>query len=268
MSRKPLSKSVRFEVFKRDSFTCQYCGAKAPDVVLHVDHIHPVAEGGTNEIMNLVAACASCNGGKGAKLLDDSSAVERQRRQIEELQERREQLEMMLRWRDAEQGQIEDAVSSINTRLSERAPAGNGFSWVLGENSRLTMRRLLKRYSLAEVLAGLDEAVDRHAEFSGDGVSEASVQEIIRKIPVYTAYAKRSAENPDIARLAYIQGILRNRTGERYAKLLNELEVIRRWGVPLDVMEQAAKQAEDFSDYWDEMADFARSMKGAENGQN
>jgi len=29
--RKSLSKKVRFEVFKRDSFQCQYCGASAPD---------------------------------------------------------------------------------------------------------------------------------------------------------------------------------------------------------------------------------------------
>ena len=40
--RKNLSKSVRFEVFKRDSFKCQYCGKSAPDVVLEVDHIIPV----------------------------------------------------------------------------------------------------------------------------------------------------------------------------------------------------------------------------------
>jgi len=35
--RKPLSKKLRFEVFKRDSFACQYCGAKAPDVLLEVE---------------------------------------------------------------------------------------------------------------------------------------------------------------------------------------------------------------------------------------
>ena len=45
--RKPISKKLRFEVFKRDSFTCQYCGKSAPDVVLHIDHIKPVKEGGT-----------------------------------------------------------------------------------------------------------------------------------------------------------------------------------------------------------------------------
>lgn len=41
--RKALSNRTRFEVFKRDKFTCQYCGAKAPDVVLQCDHIVAVA---------------------------------------------------------------------------------------------------------------------------------------------------------------------------------------------------------------------------------
>lgn len=38
-NRKPISKTLRFEVFKRDSFKCQYCGAEAPNVLLHIDHI-------------------------------------------------------------------------------------------------------------------------------------------------------------------------------------------------------------------------------------
>lgn len=65
--RKAISKKLRFEVFKRDSFTCQYCGRKAPDVVLEVDHIKPVAQGGTNTILNLITSCRECNRGKGKK---------------------------------------------------------------------------------------------------------------------------------------------------------------------------------------------------------
>jgi 5-methylcytosine-specific restriction endonuclease McrA len=42
--RKSISKKIRFEVFKRDSFTCQYCGSKSPDVTLVIDHIMPVAK--------------------------------------------------------------------------------------------------------------------------------------------------------------------------------------------------------------------------------
>ena len=30
--RKQVSKKIRFEFFKRDNFTCQYCGRKAPQV--------------------------------------------------------------------------------------------------------------------------------------------------------------------------------------------------------------------------------------------
>ena len=55
--RKQLSKTLRFEVFKRDSFKCQYCGKSAPEVTLEVDHIIPVAKGGSNEIFNLITSC-------------------------------------------------------------------------------------------------------------------------------------------------------------------------------------------------------------------
>ncbi len=64
-----LSKRVRFEVFKRDRFTCQYCGAKAPDVPLHADHIEPRSAGGTDELDNLITACGPCNMGKAARPL-------------------------------------------------------------------------------------------------------------------------------------------------------------------------------------------------------
>ena len=64
--RKAISKKTRFEVFKRDGFTCQYCGAHPPQAILHVDHIVPVAEGGGNEDTNLVTACDHCNLGKAA----------------------------------------------------------------------------------------------------------------------------------------------------------------------------------------------------------
>lgn len=60
--RRPVA--VRFDVFARDNYTCQYCGRKAPDVVLHVDHRVPVSKGGTDEPANLLTACADCNQGK------------------------------------------------------------------------------------------------------------------------------------------------------------------------------------------------------------
>ncbi len=66
--RDPIPQAVRFDVFRRDNFTCRYCGkASGEGVTLHVDHVHAVARGGNNDLANLVTACSDCNYGKGAK---------------------------------------------------------------------------------------------------------------------------------------------------------------------------------------------------------
>ena len=63
-ARKAISKRLRFAIFARDKFTCRYCGKQPPEVVLVIDHMIPVAEGGTNEETNLITSCP-CNAGKG-----------------------------------------------------------------------------------------------------------------------------------------------------------------------------------------------------------
>jgi len=56
--------SLRFLVLKRDAFTCQYCGRRAPDVELHIDHKEPWSKVREHRIENLVTACRDCNLGK------------------------------------------------------------------------------------------------------------------------------------------------------------------------------------------------------------
>lgn len=65
--RTPIPQGIRFDVFKRDDFTCVYCGAKSPDVTLHCDHKVAVANGGSDDVSNLVTSCSDCNYGKGTK---------------------------------------------------------------------------------------------------------------------------------------------------------------------------------------------------------
>jgi len=67
--RKAISKKSRFEIFKRDGFSCQYCGKRPPQTTLEVDHIHPVSSGGLNDESNLITSCFDCNRGKGKGLL-------------------------------------------------------------------------------------------------------------------------------------------------------------------------------------------------------
>lgn len=65
------SKKIRFEIFKRDNFTCQYCGRRPPEVVLEPDHILPKSKGGKYITDNLITACFDCNRGKRDGLLTD-----------------------------------------------------------------------------------------------------------------------------------------------------------------------------------------------------
>lgn len=61
--RKPISGRVRQNVFMRDNYTCQICGANRyrDKVKIEIDHILPVSKGGTNDPNNLQTLCQRCN---------------------------------------------------------------------------------------------------------------------------------------------------------------------------------------------------------------
>lgn len=155
--RKPLSKTTRFEVFKRDSFTCQYCGSKAPDVILEIDHINPVSKGGDNEMMNLLTSCFTCNRGKTDRVISDNSVVEKQRKQIEELNIRRQQLEMMLQWRDEniqlKNEEVQKAIDYFNNEFYVYRLSGSGAD---------TITKYVKKYGIIKVLDAIDKAIDKY----------------------------------------------------------------------------------------------------------
>jgi 5-methylcytosine-specific restriction endonuclease McrA len=94
--KRDLSAKKRFDVLKRDNFTCRYCGRSVSsedlpvsrksddpaldelmvqlklakyEVILEVDHVIPRSRGGGDDMDNLVTACKDCNRGKGARLL-------------------------------------------------------------------------------------------------------------------------------------------------------------------------------------------------------
>ena len=67
---RPHVKLTRREVFRRDNYTCQYCGRR--EAGLTVDHVVPRFQGGLHVWNNVVAACASCNHRKGGRSPDEA----------------------------------------------------------------------------------------------------------------------------------------------------------------------------------------------------
>jgi hypothetical protein len=62
---------MRVQVLARDKYRCLMCGRGKDEVALEVDHVIPVATGGTDELENLATLCRDCNRGKSAYRFSD-----------------------------------------------------------------------------------------------------------------------------------------------------------------------------------------------------
>ena len=258
VSRKGLSKKLRFEVFKRDSFTCQYCGAKAPDVLLQVDHIEPVSKGGTNDILNLVTSCQPCNAGKSDRELSDTSVLDKQRQQLEDLQERREQIEMMINWKRE--------LMHLDDYATEQAAA----FWAdlvhpfhLTESGEKRLQRLLSAYGLDEVLEAMGIAVRQYVAHDADGKpTHESVDVAWQKIKGICRVRRAQEDKPYLRDIIYIRGILRNRLfycDEHLA--LQILEDAVQLGADVDKLKSHATRVRNWSQWRDELEAFIEEQK-------
>ncbi|HEX68310.1 MAG TPA: HNH endonuclease [bacterium] len=65
-------KLTKKNVYKRDNYTCQYCGKRYPPEYLNIDHVIPRHRGGKTTWDNVVCSCIWCNLKKGGKTLEEA----------------------------------------------------------------------------------------------------------------------------------------------------------------------------------------------------
>lgn len=242
--RKTISKKLRFEVFKRDSFTCQYCGGQAPDIILEVDHINPVANGGDNDILNLITSCKDCNRGKGAKTLSDNSVIEKQKAQLAELNEKRLQLEMMIEWKQELKDINDSAVDSIEAMFF----AGSGRE--LTEQGRGDLVKWVKKYGFQEIWDAAEISRSQYFESDKEGeTTPESASKAFRYIPRIAHNRKFGEEKPHLKELYYIRGIVRNRMYCDDRACIEMLENAYNAGVPIEWLKEMAKTAKNWSGF-------------------
>lgn len=158
--RKPITKKTRFEVFKRDGFTCQYCGATPPSVILHVDHIDPVANGGSNDMDNLTTSCSHCNLGKGKNSLD--SVPKSLAEKAEETKEAELQIREYNKILNEKRERLEDDAWDIVYVLQNGNPAD------IDRGIFLSIKKFLNQLTKDEVIDAAEIALaygPRHSEY-------------------------------------------------------------------------------------------------------
>ena len=251
--RRAISQKLRFEIFKRDSFKCQYCGASAPEVILHVDHMKPVVKNGTNDMTNLITSCEGCNFGKGKRTLNDTTAIEKQKAQLDELNERRSQLEMMMKWREG-LSSIEE--TKFKYALEKWSYLAHPFSPT--ESGEKILKIIIKKYPLETVLDAIETSTDQYLEKDKDGkFTEKSVGKAFDYIEKICANKKREQEKPYLKDLYYVRGILKNRLSSlNMWKTLDLLEEAYSHGFDLEELKKLAKEVRSWTEFRNAIEDF------------
>lgn len=151
----PVSKRARFEVFKRDSFTCQYCGRTPPAVILHADHVRPKSDGGSDGSDNLVTACEGCNLGKSNIPLNQ--VIQSVKEMAKRAKNKREQVEAYEKLLTEERAYIDADIKRIGSYWHDNLPGQKELGrWVFGPARRPTIKRFLERLTVSEIIEAID----------------------------------------------------------------------------------------------------------------
>lgn len=205
-----VSKKLRFEVFKRDSFTCQYCGRSAPDVVLQCDHIEPVSKGGSDDILNLITSCFDCNSGKRARTLDDDTVLVKRKAQLDDLQERREQIEMMLRWQEGLTEADELRAEAVKDIWEGLMPTIR-----LNDRGKARCLKYVRKHEFSLLCDAMRRAATEYTVIDDDGYPTSDSAErawhMVEKIASLMEKELSGEIPPYLKDCLYIRGIVRNR---------------------------------------------------------
>ena len=169
-----IPKRTRFEVLRRDNYTCRYC--RSTDNPLTIDHVTPVSLGGTDDPSNLVACCKDCNAGKSSTSPDENTVAQ--------------VAEEALRWRTA----LRQAMDDVN---SERDQQRERFTWFTESWEGWDEGR---RYLPSHWL-------DVLAEWDAIGVRKSDVYDALE-------IALRNRNVSADAVFNYMRGVIRNRIAE------------------------------------------------------
>lgn len=240
----------------------------APDVVLEIDHINPVANGGDNDIMNLITSCFDCNRGKGKKKLTEKDEIKKQQEQLKELNTKREQLEMMLEWKKELNNFEEEQVDKCEELILD-------FNNELTETGRSNFKKWIKKYGFMEVYEAFETSLSQYVKFNKEGKADgASIGKAIDYVPRIICNKRKQEKDPLLAKKYYIRGILRNRgmlfNEKRLWNFLDYAlddggdELVEEAEADYEEIKEMACNSKNWTEFWNNVNEYFDNPRGCD----
>jgi hypothetical protein len=215
-----------------------------------------VSQGGENCITNLITSCFDCNRGKGKRKLSDNTTIKKQKKSLDELQRKREQIEMMAEWHnellETEKREVELLCDAWTTLLNE--------NWVFNEAGKSNLKRYLTKYSFREIVDAMKIAIYTYVFYDEDGkATENSVEIASKKLGGILYINKEKIQNPEIDKAYHIVNILNNRfRGNIRQRSLSLLKRSMKYDIDLDSEIEIAKTIKRYDDWENYLINFLK----------
>lgn len=157
-----MNKKLRFEVFKRDNFTCKYCGRIPPVAILEVDHIIPVCEGGKDDMSNYLTACFDCNRGKGKIPLSRVGDKVNYSEETDKLEEGKLQLAEYRKFLKQAAKRLEKQIEEVEDFWDEKID----YRFSLSDHGKESIKKFLKFFPPEKIKEALEIACNKFPQIN------------------------------------------------------------------------------------------------------
>ena len=173
--------------------------------------------------------------------------MKKSRVQLDELQERREQLELMMQWRESLRDLDQEAVDRLADYWKEHTPG-----WSLNDHGKRNIKKWLQTFSVEQICTAMDASATSYLEFDAENkVTAESVGLAFDKVVGICRVNKASEKEPDLKQLYYIRGILRNRIPGYFneSMALQYLKNARSWEVEIEDLNAMARGVKNWTEF-------------------
>ena len=215
--------------------------------MLEVDHVAPIASGGNNDIFNYVTSCFDCNRGKGKRKLSDKTEIQKQKQALNEINEKRQQLKMLIKWKEELSKLNNEALSYAEHQF------GSMTGGALTQTGKDALLKWITKFGLESVLEAITVSCEKFNCAGVDDIRNKSAA--FDYIPRVCTVIKKTNENPLLKDAYYIRAIIKNRMYCDQPKTLKALLSLLEDGVSKNELKDIASSSKNWTAFKKELLD-------------